>query len=103
MGCMRILNANCMQIQCEDEIIGTALFGLASFFNHSCRPNVELMDKMETQTGYGMFRTVDNVRKGNELCIQYADANRFETFEEKQAYLMFAYGFYCNCALCCQQ
>ena len=98
--CIRILHRNCMQINYEDDAIGTALFGLGSFFNHSCRPNVQLSDKMQSQSAYAMFESVQNIKKGSELCLQYVDSNDFGSNDEKQKYLMFAYGFYCQCSLC---
>eukprot|EP01084_Bolivina_argentea_P098690 177357_1 len=101
---IRILHLNCITIPYnngqnkEDEDIATGLFGLGSFFNHSCEPNVELMNKMEYQSGYAKFQTISDIKEGEELHIQYAGKN--DTFEDRQKYLMWVYGFVCQCSKC---
>ena len=101
---IRTLHLNCITIPYndgsreEDVDVGTGLFGLGSMFNHSCEPNVEMVNVMEMQSGYGTFKTCQAVEEGEELCIQYAGKN--DRYEDRHKYLYFYYGFQCECSKC---
>ena len=95
---IRTLHLNCITIQDGDTDIATGLFGLGSIFNHSCQPNCEIAQKMEDRSGYGIFQTINEIKEGDELCIQYAGMN--DTYQDRQNYLMWVYGFQCQCSKC---
>ena len=95
---IRILHLNCITITYNEEDVATGLFGLASMFNHSCDPNVEMLDKMEDKSGFARFHCLHDVEVGEELCIQYAGKN--DSYEDRQQYLMWNYGFQCQCKKC---
>ena len=95
---VRTLHLNCITIQDGEQDIATGLFGLGSFFNHSCAPNCQIIQKMEDKSGYGIFQTISDVKEGEELCIQYAGQN--DTYQDRQNYLMWMYGFQCQCSKC---
>lgn len=95
----RILHLNCITIQDGyNDDIATGLFGFGSMFNHSCQPNVEIVPKMENRSGYGIFNTITDIKEGDELCIQYAGQN--DNYQDRQRYLMWVYGFQCQCIKC---
>lgn len=95
---VRTLHLNCITIQDGDEDVATGLFGLGSMFNHSCEPNCEIVQKMENRSGYAIFQTITDVKQGDELCIQYAGKN--DIYQDRQNYLMWVYGFQCQCKKC---
>lgn len=95
---MKILHLNCMSFKYDDNDIGIGLFGLGSLFNHSCIANVQLNNIMEVNTGFGYFETINDIKKNEELCIQYAGEN--DNYQDRQNYLIWNYGFKCNCIRC---
>ncbi|ETO11958.1 hypothetical protein RFI_25418 [Reticulomyxa filosa] len=101
---LNILHLNCITIQFRSNAtnttqdVGTGLFGLASFFNHSCVPNVMLEECMEQDSGLGNFVTCEDVSKGDELCLQYA--GKGDDYITRQNYFHWYYGFKCECAKC---
>ncbi|CCF34973.1 hypothetical protein CH063_00009 [Colletotrichum higginsianum] len=84
----------------EDE--GSELFGFgcwpaASYFNHSCGPNVE-----KKRVGRAWeFRAANNVEKGGELCITYLGGEeRKLSREARMLTLRRNWGFECQCKRC---
>jgi hypothetical protein len=77
----QVVRANSMAITTNSEQLcypesfaslgGTALYLLASMFNHSCRPNTS---RYYVGT-LAVFRTNRLVRKGEELCISYIESD----------------------------
>ncbi|KAG0703537.1 hypothetical protein DFH29DRAFT_874362 [Suillus ampliporus] len=56
----------------RDEMLGWGLWVGASYFNHSCCPNVK-----KTRVGRAMhFTTSSSVETGEELCISYIDIDQ---------------------------
>lgn len=81
------------------EKVGSALFETASFFNHSCSPNVELATDFEHEDdGLFTFRTLRAVQPDEELCVAYVDPALPDA--ERKQHLKWAYGFDCDCPRC---
>jgi hypothetical protein len=80
-----------------DDIEGTAVFYVPSFFNHSCMPN----------TFYYIFgdimfiRSSIQIKSGTEIFSSYTDLTHGETVDERNAKLGNRLGgFTCQCGLC---
>lgn len=81
----------------KEEYMGYALFPHASYFNHSCQPNL-------TKTRDGrtwQFRTTRDVSEGEELCITYLGGAEAElTLEQRRSRLSVTWEFECCCRKC---
>ena len=79
----------------EGQNLGTALWSLGSFFNHSCDPNcVLVLDKSGVS-----FRCIRAVGKGEELCVSYV--NLYQGRKDRQSVLKRIHGFFpCSCSRC---
>ncbi|KIK39557.1 hypothetical protein CY34DRAFT_808181 [Suillus luteus UH-Slu-Lm8-n1] len=78
----------------RDEMLGWGLWAGASYFNHSCCPNVE-----KTRVGRAMhFTTSRSVETGEELCISYIDTN--QTITQRRQDLENSWFFKCRCQRC---
>jgi len=77
----------------------SGLFLLASRFNSSCRPNVENYWHEKTQT----LRIIAqrDIRKGEELCISYAEL--LAPRAARQEFLKSNFEFGCTCEVCSLQ
>jgi hypothetical protein len=81
------------------EFLGYGTWSLASFYNHSCEPNVRKQRKGRAMT----FWTARDVEEGEELAISYlgGEVNLKEDGVEKRAEkLETGWGFVCRCARC---
>ena len=78
----------------ESENLGSAMHPSASYFNHSCDPNVSKVRQGRTV----LFVTSRNVRVGEELCISYGHTER--PLEERRNELKRWWGFVCDCPRC---
>ena len=76
------------------EHFGYSLYPSASFFNHSCRPN--LIDVKAGETI--IFKLLKNVKKNDELLISYIHSNN-DGFERRQKDLE-EWFIDCSCELC---
>eukprot|EP01116_Phalansterium_solitarium_P024185 TRINITY_DN8782_c0_g1_i1.p1 TRINITY_DN8782_c0_g1~~TRINITY_DN8782_c0_g1_i1.p1 ORF type:complete len:486 (+),score=148.24 TRINITY_DN8782_c0_g1_i1:762-2219(+) len=74
--------------------LGFGLYPTASFFNHSCAPNVIV--SFDNARLY--MRTIARVPAGTELCFSYTDIHD-PTFM-RQAALQRSYFFQCRCSRC---
>ncbi|KAK3812993.1 MAG: hypothetical protein J3Q66DRAFT_257634, partial [Benniella sp.] len=80
------------------ELFGYVVYPRASFFNHSCRPNI---DKKRRQSGklrqmeYWSARTIE---AGEECCISYGDI--LVSRKERQDKLEEGFFFRCSCVRC---
>ena len=92
-----------------DAAAGSAVFGTASLFNHSCVPNVAHTvwasppeESGQRGTGGGgprlHFHATRSVRKGEELVIAYVDVELDRA--ARRQHLLFNYGFGCDCPKC---
>eukprot|EP00276_Gloeochaete_wittrockiana_P015647 CAMPEP_0184341466 /NCGR_PEP_ID=MMETSP1089-20130417/10083_1 /TAXON_ID=38269 ORGANISM="Gloeochaete wittrockiana, Strain SAG46.84" /NCGR_SAMPLE_ID=MMETSP1089 /ASSEMBLY_ACC=CAM_ASM_000445 /LENGTH=159 /DNA_ID=CAMNT_0026669777 /DNA_START=649 /DNA_END=1128 /DNA_ORIENTATION=- len=76
------------------------MYPLASFFNHSCVPNICRADR-HTADSFGVdiaFQALRNIRSGEELTHAYILTN-FPT-GKRQFELLFHYHFKCACDRC---
>ena len=65
---MGILHLNCFSIEdSSGKDLATALFGMGSFLNHSCDPNVELAPNLESRTSFATFRALREIQSGEEV------------------------------------
>jgi SET domain len=83
-----------LPIMAESENLGSAMYPSASYFNHSCDPNV-----MKVRLGREViFVTSREVQSGEELCISYGHTEK--EVEERRSKLLDWWGFNCNCSRC---
>ena len=79
------------------EFFGYGCWPTASFFNHSCRPNIEKIRVGRTWE----FRAGRDVEKGGELCITYLSGEERKLSREKRMErLKKNWGFDCGCEGC---
>jgi SET and MYND domain-containing protein len=80
-----------------DEFFGYALWPKASFFNHSCKPNVA-----KKRTGRSWeFWLLRDVNADQELTISYLGGEENELgFAERRRRLQTTWGFECQCERC---
>ncbi|KAF1937452.1 SET domain-containing protein [Clathrospora elynae] len=79
------------------EFFGYGCWPAASYFNHSCGPNIE-----KTRKGrVWQFRAVKNIEKGEELCITYLSGEeRRLSRGQRMLRLKKNWGFDCRCERC---
>lgn len=79
------------------EFFGYGVWPSASYFNHSCRPNVG-----RRRVGRRwVFEAGGDVGEGQELCISYLNGEEeVLTAEERRARLRKTWGFECGCQRC---
>lgn len=79
------------------EFLGYGVWPEASFFNHSCLPNLS----KERQGRLWSFRTSRGVRAGEELCITYlgGDERDLDVYGLRKR-LSDEWGFVCQCCGC---
>jgi hypothetical protein len=79
------------------EYFGYGCWPAASYFNHSCGPNVE----KAREGREWCFRAGKDVRKGDELCITYLSGQeRKLSREQRMKMLRENWGFDCACLRC---
>ena len=78
---------------------GSAVYLLASMFNHSCEPNVDVT--FPENNGLLALVAAADVPRHTELTISYIDATMAR--EARQEQLRFAYGFDCRCPRCVEE
>jgi hypothetical protein len=84
-------------LQSGSDLIGTALYPLASFFNHSCEPNLE-----RVQQGRGIsFNALKDISEGQEVCISYGES--LPDVLDRKAYMRMNYFFDCSCPRCTRE
>lgn len=84
-------------LEAGSEHFGTGIWPEASYWNHSCAPNV----RKRRDGRYWQFWAERDVRKGEELCITYLGGEEWELgFRERKARLKGIWGFDCACLRC---
>ena len=83
-----------LPISPDSENLGSAMYPSASYFNHSCDPNVTKI----RQGRKVLFITSRDVARDEELCISYGHTDR--DLEERRQVLRDWWGFTCNCSRC---
>lgn len=82
------------------EFFGYGVWPSASYFNHSCRPNV----KRRRVGRKWLFETRCDVGEGQELYISYLNGEEeLLTAAERKARLRKTWGFDCGCQRCSRQ
>jgi hypothetical protein len=93
-----IFESNSFNIGEEDEdgVVMSAIFPLASRFNHECKPNVAQTwnENIKSLT----IHAVRAVKEGEELCGSYVPLCRPSAARREE---LRAYGFECKCRVCC--
>ena len=80
-----------------EEYVGYGLFPTASYFNHSCDPNVAKQRMGECWS----FRANRDVGVGEQCCISYLGGDEKDlNVSERRARLQDAWGFICACERC---
>lgn len=89
----------------EGELLGFEVIPLATYFNHSCAPNlrrtmiVSSSNNSEcSHRAYVEFKTVCDVVEGEELNISYGDVT--DCLDVRQNRLIDKYFFECRCKRC---
>lgn len=74
---------------------GIAVYGMSSFYNHSCSPNAtaDIDDK-----GGQLVVARKIIHPGEQIFISYCETGM--SFEERQFDLLASYAFECNCEKC---
>lgn len=80
---------------------GICLFPEASYFNHSCEPNVELAINYSSAKNnfFLSARAIRPIREGEEVVINYMPGNTLPLTRLGLA-MKRRWGFECNCVLC---
>lgn len=75
---------------------GSAVYLLASMFNHSCEPNVDVT--FPKNNGVLALVAAADVPRHTELTVSYIDTTAGRDTRQEQ--LRFGYGFRCQCLRC---
>jgi len=86
-----------LPISPDCENLGSAMYPSASYFNHSCDPNVAKLREGRVVR----FVTSRDVQEGEELCISYGHTER--KLEERKKDLKEWWGFDCHCSRCTRE
>lgn len=81
----------------EQEYFGFGVYPSASFFNHSCCPNVAKTRRGDVYE----YRVQEDISKGTELCISYG-IRASDTVETRRAALK-EWFFTCGCLRCVEE
>lgn len=73
-----------------------AIYGRASFFNHSCVPNTE----WDIECGEYKVLSTKRIEKGEQVFISYIDVTGGYKMRKQRLTI---YGFKCKCSLCVQK
>lgn len=85
------------------EFLGWGVWPEASFFNHSCRPNVTKERKGRVWT-FSASSESELITVGQQLCITYLGGDEKDlNVHERRKRLQEQWGFLCQCDLCQQQ
>jgi len=83
-----------------EEYMGYGLYPTASYFNHSCEPNVA---KRRVGSSWEFWSARD-IEPGEECCITYLGGDERDlTVAERRARLQEAWGFECMCERCSRE
>ena len=76
---------------------GSAVGAIASRFNHSCVPNLQLSFNFDKNLM--MFYAIRDIPRGKEVCTNY-EKNVFDAAVNRRRRLQMYYGFTCQCEAC---
>eukprot|EP01121_Diplochlamys_sp_Union-15-3_P000214 TRINITY_DN1020_c0_g2_i3.p1 TRINITY_DN1020_c0_g2~~TRINITY_DN1020_c0_g2_i3.p1 ORF type:complete len:409 (-),score=57.91 TRINITY_DN1020_c0_g2_i3:87-1313(-) len=80
------------------ECLGYGVYPRASFFNHSCWPNVTFYKNKTSKSPFLDFVSVYSIPRGTEVCISYIDIS--EGLKPRRFTLKDKYFFHCECDRC---
>ena len=91
-----------LALNCIKTPKGTGLYGLPSYLNHSCKPNVGIhFDELNLIS----LVSLRSISKNEELCIHYCEndtENNKWTVEQQQHHLLYNYGIDCKACTSCK-
>lgn len=93
---MEILITNTFGLVENEKEIGSGIFPFASYFNHSCNPNVARI----TVDGQLVFIVIKPIDKNHQLFVCYRDDFHHTSQEVRQEVLLKSYRFSCKCEAC---
>jgi len=87
------------------QCIGLGIYPRASFFNHSCAPNVYRSELLSSSLAPQLqsrriisFKALHPIPRGSEVCISYSDVDLAK--QVRQDYLLYQFHFKCLCSRC---
>ncbi|EJU03945.1 hypothetical protein DACRYDRAFT_30942, partial [Dacryopinax primogenitus] len=85
----------------ESEFLGYGVWPSASYFNHSCQPNI----RKDTPGRAWVFQTNRDIGSDEELRISYLGDTAPEEMgvDDRRKQLRQTWGFDCDCLLCLAQ
>ncbi|ORZ13732.1 hypothetical protein BCR42DRAFT_418955 [Absidia repens] len=92
--------SQCNAISVQDEhlfVVGEGLYPVASFFNHSCRPNAAAV----FDGALLMIKAIEPIYPGEEITLAYIDIGRSRGYRQRN--LRDRYFFTCDCVRCSDQ
>ena len=92
-------NAQSLLIPSLPSTYFLCLFGVASKFNHSCRPNVKIIYGVSDSSLIAAVVAIAPVEPGDQLCISYINALNLR-ISDRQTLLLRGFCFQCNCDRC---
>lgn len=93
---MEILITNTFGLVENEKEIGSGIFPFASFFNHSCAPNVARV----TVDGQLIFIVLRRIEKNHQLFVCYRGDFLHFRRSDRQSELLRSYRFSCECEAC---
>jgi hypothetical protein len=78
--------------------VAQAVYPAASFFNHSCSPNIT----RSTEGPRLVLRAARAIEEGEALCIMYGEL-AMKGYNERQRHLREHYSFHCKCQRCVEE
>jgi hypothetical protein len=93
---MEILITNSFGLVENEKEIGSGIFPFASFFNHSCAPNVARI----TLDGQLIFIVLRPIEKNCQLFLCYRDDFLYTSRQDRQDEILKSYRFKCECEAC---
>lgn len=93
---LSLIITNSFEMSVDYEIFGAGVFPFASYFNHSCAPNVYRI----THNGSLVFFVTRPIEKNQQLFVCYRENFHHIDRTTRQADLNLAYKFLCKCEAC---
>jgi hypothetical protein len=93
---MELIITNSFGLMESVEEIGSGIFPFASYFNHSCAPNVGRI----TVDGCLVFFILRPVEKNQQLFVCYRSNFFYTARQERQDEILESYRFVCTCEAC---
>jgi len=93
---MGLIITNSFGLIDNSEEIGAGVFPLASYFNHSCAPNVYRI----TYEGKLIFIVIRPIEKNQQLFVCYRENFFYTDLDARQKEIHQAYKFTCDCEAC---